>query len=133
MRITGNIGCPRWQVEDADGLMNVLAWRDALGGGIFFLEHDDAKYPYLCIRVSGDVADVVFYSEDGHCGFRCLGGEGLPEDGHTILLYEGCDPGYGEEEPNRFIVPFATACSIATEFLGRRRMPEVVSWIDPGL
>jgi hypothetical protein len=117
---------------DAGGLWDVLGWRDSAGGAIFFLEPDDASYPLLCMRVSDDVADVIFYPEDGHPGFRCLGGEGLPESGWTTLKYEGCDPSDGEKEPNRFILPFAKGCSVASDFLRELRMSESVSWLDLG-
>jgi hypothetical protein len=132
MRVIGNIGSRTWQVKDIDGLMDVLTWRDSLGGGIFFLAPDDVEYPYLCMRASGDVADVHFFPKEGRCGFRCLGGEGLPEGGLTTLLYEGCDPGSGEETPNEFILPFAIACRVAAEFLSSGRMPEGESWFDLG-
>jgi hypothetical protein len=84
------------------------------------------------MRVSGNVADIIFYPEDGHPGFRCLGGEGLPEGGWTTLLYEGSDPTDGEEEQNRFIVPFAKARDVASDFLRELRMSEAVTWLDLG-
>jgi hypothetical protein len=128
--ITGSIGSRTWRVVDDRGLSDVLGWRDFLGGAIFFLEPDDADYPLLCMRVSGNVADIIFYPTDGHPGFRCLGGEGLLEGGMTTLVYEGCDPADGEAEPNRFIVPFAKACSVASDFLHELRMSEAESWLD---
>jgi hypothetical protein len=130
LRITGAIGSRTWHVEDAAGLSAALGWRDSVGGGIFFLEPDGAHYPLLCIRVGGDVADVLFYPEEGHPGFRCLGGVGLPKGGMTTLMYEGCDPADGDVELNRFIVPFAEACAIATDFFREGRMSESVSWLD---
>ena len=72
-----------WQVDDIQGLKRVLAWRDARGGAIFWLSGEDVRYPCLGIRVSGNIADVHYFPEEGHPGFRCLGGEGLPEDGET--------------------------------------------------
>ena len=108
----------------------MLDWRDSVGGAIFFLEPDDASYPLLCMRVSGDVADIIFYPEDGHPGFRCLGGEGLLEGGWTTLMYEGCDPSDGEEEPNQFIVPYVKARAVASDFLRDLKMSEAVSWLD---
>ena len=130
MKITGNIGSRTWHVVDAGGLLDALAWRDSVGGAVFFLEPDDAAYPLLCMRVSGDVADIIFYPADGHPGFRCLCGEGLPEGGMTTLVYEGCDPGDGEAEPNEFIVPFAKARAVALDFLDELRMSGSLSWLD---
>jgi hypothetical protein len=48
----------------------------------------------------------------------------------TTFVYEGCDPGYGEETPNEFVVPFSVACAIATEFFRRERMSNAVSWFE---
>lgn len=131
MRVIGNHGSREWQVKSVHGLMGVLFDLASLGGGgKFFLVHEDSEYPYLCMRVSGNVADVHFFPEEGHSGFRCLGGEGLPEGGYTTFLYEGCDPGTGEETPNEFILPFETACRVASEFLMIRLMPESRTWLE---
>jgi hypothetical protein len=126
------VGCGRraWQVKDAQDLKKVLAWRDSRGGAAFWLSREAVEYPCLAIRVTGDIADVHFLPEDGHPGFRCLGGEGLPRGGFTTLVYEGCDPGSGEETPNEFVISFETACSIATEFFHSERMSETVSWFE---
>ncbi len=97
---------------------------------MFWLSHGDQEYPCLGIRVTGDFADVHFFPHNGHPGFQCLGGEGLPVDEMTTLVFEGCDPTTGEESPNEFIVPFSTALSIATEFLLHRRMSDAVSWFE---
>ena len=119
-----------WEVEDVQGLHQALAWRDARGGGIFFLSRENVQYPHLCIRVSGNIADVHFFPEEGHPGYRCLGDEGMPEGESTTFVYEGCDPWDGEETPNRFVVPFETARSIATAFLRSERRPDTVSWFE---
>jgi hypothetical protein len=116
-------------VDDVEGLEEVLAWRDARGGAFFWLTHDE-QYPSLAIRVSGDLADIHFFPRDGHPGFRCLGGEGMAEGGPTTLVFEGCDPGDGEDTPNEFVVPFETAKSIASEFLRSQRMSGDVSWFE---
>lgn len=119
-----------WQVEDDKSLETALAWRDDRGGAIFWLAPDEEHYPKLAIRVSGDLADVMYFPQDGHPGFRCVGGDGLPEDGFTTLVYPGCEPSTGEKEPNEFIIPFGTARSVAKEFLRSKRMSEVVSWFE---
>lgn len=119
-----------WQVNDEKGLEEVLSSRDSRGGGLFWLAHDDAKYPCLAIRVSGDVADVHFFPRDGHAGFRCLGGEGMPDDGSTMLVFEGCDPRDGEETPNWFVVPVERAISIGREFFRSKRMSDAGSWLE---
>jgi hypothetical protein len=119
-----------WQIQDAEALQHALAWRDSRGGGFFWLSLEDRKYPCMAIRVSGSIADVHYFPADGHPGFRCLGGEGLPEEGSTTLVFEGCDPRQGEETPNRFVVPFETASSVAAEFLRSQRMSPTVSWFE---
>jgi hypothetical protein len=97
---------------------------------MFSLSREGEKYPCLAIRISGDVADVHYFPREGHPGFRCLGGEGLPESGCTALVYEGSDPQDGEHTPNSFIVPVKTAYSIATVFLSTDRMSDAVSWLE---
>jgi hypothetical protein len=119
-----------WQVEDVNSLEGALAWRDDRGGGLFYLTPNDAPYPAMVIRVGGDVADVHYFPRDGHPGFRCLGGDGLPEGGWTTLVYQGCDPATGEETPNEFVVPFDTARSVAKEFFRSEQMSEAVSWFE---
>jgi hypothetical protein len=119
-----------WHLNDAAGLEDALAWRDSLGGAEFWLAHGDGKYPALAVRVSGAVADLHFFPEDRHPGFRCLGGEGLSPGGATKFVFEGCDPRSGEATPNEFVVPFATACSIAREFMQSGQKSSSVSWIE---
>jgi hypothetical protein len=117
-------------VDDDKSLEGALAWRDDRGGGIFWLTPDEERYPALAIRVSGDVADVHYFPRDGHPGFRCLGGHGLPEGGFATLVYQGCDPGSGEQTPNEFVVPLETARSVAKDFLHSKHMSEAVSWFE---
>ncbi len=119
-----------WQVRDVKELQEALAWRDARGGAIFWLSDDEDKYPAFAMRVSGDLADVHFFPKEGHPGFRGIGGEGLPADGSTRLVFQGCDPGSGEETPNDFILPFPTASSIATEFFLHKRMSSGITWLE---
>jgi hypothetical protein len=97
---------------------------------MFWLSGEDAQYPCLAIRVSGDAADVHYFPKEGHRGFQCLGGERLPKDGYTTLVYEGSDPRDGEDTPNSFIVPVKTAHSIARVFLSSDQMSDAVSWFE---
>jgi hypothetical protein len=80
--------------------------------------------------VSGDVSDVTFFPADGHPGFRCLGGEGLPKGGFTTFVFQGCDPGRGEDVPNEFVVPFSTALLVAKTFFRDKRMSDGVGWYE---
>jgi hypothetical protein len=119
-----------WQVSDGDGLRAVLAWRDKRGGAQFWLSEELEKYPVLAITVTSEVAHVIYFPREGHAGFRCLGGQGLPKDGSTTFFFDRCDPATGEEAPNEFVVPLETARSIAAEFLRTKQMSEVVSWLE---
>jgi hypothetical protein len=119
-----------WHAGDVDGLWRVLSWRDSRGGAVFCLRREGAEYPCLAIRTSGNLADIHYFAEEGHPGFRCVGGEGLPEDGETTLVFEGCDPASGEPTPNGFVVPFETAASIATEFFRTGGMLDTISWFE---
>jgi hypothetical protein len=120
----------KWLVNDVEDLKVALTWRDSRGGAWFWLSPENAEHPLLCIRITGDLADVIFFPEEGHPGFRCLGGEGMLEGEYTTLVYEGCDPRAGEETPNEFIVPLSTAYSVASEFLRSERRSEAVSWLE---
>jgi hypothetical protein len=84
----------------------------------------------LAIRVSGDLADVHFFPRDGHPGFRCLGSEGMPDVGSMRFVFQGCDPAYGEDTPNEFVVTLRTAKSIASEFLRSKRTAGHESWFE---
>jgi hypothetical protein len=119
-----------WQVSDAESLATALTWRDAVGGGIFWLSPDDEEFPTLSVRVSGEVADVHYFPYEGHPGYRCLGGESLPEGGMTTFVYEGAGPSTGEETPNEFVVSFETARSLAAEFFHTAKKPECVKWFE---
>ena len=119
-----------WQVSDANTLQEVLAWRDNRGGAEFWLCEGPEHYPILGIRVTGELTNVFFFPHKGHPGFRCLGGEGLPEDELTTFVFDGCDPWTGEDSPNEFVVPLKTACSIAAEFLWKKEMSKAVSWLE---
>ena len=110
-----------WQVNNADELAKAMAWRDDTHGAIFFLVPDDEPYPYLAVRVTADYADVHYFSFDGHPGFRCLGGEGLPEGGWIKFVYRGCDPSAGKESPNKFVVPFGKRMPLPNIFYGPAR------------
>jgi len=75
------------------------------------------------------VADVQFFPHEDHPGFRCIGGDGLPE-GDTRLIYEGADPASGEETSNEFIMPFEIALAIASEFLRTKQMAKNETWYE---
>ncbi|WP_157369849.1 hypothetical protein [Zavarzinella formosa] len=119
-----------WQVADDNDLDAALGFRDDQGGALFWLVPDEADYPTLAIRVSGDLADICYFPQDGHPGFRVLKSVGPPEGGMTTLVYRGCDPASGEVTHNEFIVPFETAHAVAKEFFRSRQMSEAVSWFE---
>lgn len=73
-----------WQVKSDKSLIAALEWRDDRGGAQFWLTPDEQKYPALAIRVSGDLADVHYFPQEGHPGFRGRDGHGLPDGGLTI-------------------------------------------------
>jgi hypothetical protein len=119
-----------WQVCDASGLHDVLTWRDKRGGARFWLSEGLEQYPVLAITVTGELADVMFYPEESHPGFRCLGGQGLPKGGSTTFVFDGCDPWTGEDSPNEFVVSLNSASLIAVEFLEKKQMSVAVSWLE---
>ena len=118
-----------WGVSNLNGLEDALAWRDSRGGALFWLSHEE-EFPLLAIRISGESADVSFFPKEGHPGFRCLGGEGLPRDQNTSFVFEGCDPTTGEDTPNEFVVSLETASSVAIEFFRKKRMSDNVPWFE---
>ncbi len=123
-------GCFSYDVENEQELEELLKKKDRCGGGLFWIAESENSYPYLGIRVTESVGDIHFFPEEGHPGFRCIGGEDLPKSGNTVLIYYGCDPADGEETPNEFIVPFATLLVVAKEFLQSKKLPESVKWLE---
>jgi len=119
-----------WQVTNAEELAAAMAWRDDKGGALFYITPDNQQYPSLAIRVTEGYADVHYFPYDGHPGFRCLEGDGLPEGGWSRFVYQGCDPGTGEDSPNEFVVPFATAAAIAKAFLQTSKRSDAFEWLE---
>jgi hypothetical protein len=119
-----------WEVDDLASLADVLSWRDERGGAMLWLTPDESRFPSLAVRISGVVADVHYFPRDGHPGFRCLGGVGLPAGGMTWLVYQGADPATGEETPNEFVVPVELAGEVAAEFFRSQQMAATVSWFE---
>jgi hypothetical protein len=131
MRIDGHHR--EWSEADETTLEQVLRFRDRVGGGQFWLCHDDGAYPAVAIRVSGDVADVHYFPFDGHPGFRALPSPSVRLDhggGTTTLLYERCDPSSGEQSPSEFIVSVDAAVSLAREFFRTGSRPSGASWFE---
>ena len=48
----------------------------------------------------------------------------------TLLVYQGADPGTGEDTPNEFVVPVELASEIAVEFFRSQQMSAAVSWYE---
>lgn len=119
-----------WDVHNEQSLELALASRDSRGGGVFWLEHMQDKFPKLAIRVSGDVADVHYFPTEDHPGFRVLGGKGLPEGGMTTLIFDGCDPGTGEDTPNEFVLTLETARATAMHFFQTGKRWDGVEWCE---
>jgi hypothetical protein len=116
-----------WPAENAEDLKAIFAWRKSLGGAIFFLPTGSDNWPLMTIRVSGNIADVIYFPRGDHPDFRCIGGQGLPLGGWTTLVYEGADPASGEENPNAFVVPFDVARAVATDFFHTNQMSSAAS------
>ncbi len=119
-----------WDVPNDESVENALSTRDVRGGGEFWLADNACKYPCLGIIVSGDLSDIHYFPYEGHPGFRCLGEAGLPPEGMSVFVFDGCDPGDGIEVPNEFVVPIATAVTVAKEFLRRKQLPTLVEWFE---
>ena len=97
---------------------------------MLWLSPDGAQYPAMALRISSGVADVHYFPHDGHPGFRCLGGDGLPAGGMTRLVYQGADPATGEDTPNEFVVPVELVGEVAAEFFRSQQMSAAVSWFE---
>ncbi len=97
---------------------------------MFWLSDGDYTFPALVLRVTGDVADVHYFPEDGHPGFRCVAIQGLLEGGVTTLVYAGCDPWTGEDTPNEFIISIESARVIAEHFFVSKLMSNAVRWLE---
>ncbi len=128
MQISANHN--KWDVHDDQGVERVLSTRDARGGGEYWLAEGVRDYPCLGVTVSGDQSAIHYFPEEGHPGFRCLGGIGLPTDGKSTFEFDGCDPGNGMEVPNGFVVPVATAVAVAKDFLRCKNLPTSAEWFE---
>jgi hypothetical protein len=119
-----------WEAHDEEGLEAILRGRDSRGGALFWLSDGAGSFPCLAIRVSGNLSDIHYFPRGEHPGFVCLGGRDLPLHATSILVFEGCDPGDGEEQSNEFIVPFATALTVAKDFFRTNQMSSSVQWFE---
>jgi hypothetical protein len=119
-----------WEVASETALERVLVQRDSRGGAEFWLSAAGQNFPCLAIQVSGAVGHVTFFPADGHPGFRCVGTKASLPDSITKLVFEGCDPGDGEQIPNRFIVPFSKALAIAKVFFRAGVIPDAEEWLE---
>ena len=119
-----------WVVDNEENLDKILRTRDDRGGNEFWLADVAGEYPSLAIIIYKNLSNISYFPKMNHPGFRCLGGEGLPPDGMTVFVYEGCDPRSGLEVPNKFVVPFTTALAIAKEFFRSRKLPASVNWFE---
>lgn len=128
MRIQGH--GKSWQADDVESVQDALAWRDKRVGALFWLAPDHENFPTLAIRISGEIADIHYFPQEGHPGFRVVGGDGLPEGEMSTLVFDGCDPASGEETPNEFVVTVETAGVVATEFFQSKQMSETVGWFE---
>lgn len=117
-----------WQVEDEASLERALAYRDRRGGAQFWFSPNNTDYPCLGFRISGEIGDIHYFPEEGRPGFRRLGGKDLPQGGMTVLVFEGCDPGDGEESPNAFILPVKEIIEVAKCFLCMHRIVDLEAW-----
>src|SRR5262249_37933540 len=116
-----------WSARDEAELETVLRRRDRRGGGLFWLFFEARAFPRRSIRVSGEWSAIDYFPNPEHPGFRRLG-DLDPSTGTTVLVYEGCDPYTGEEEPNEFLVPFATTLVVARHFFRTNGMAASVEW-----
>jgi len=122
----------KWHAQDEATIQQVLEFRDEVGGAVFWLARDDARYPTLAIRISGDMADVHYFPHEGHPGFRALAEPSVREGQPTnfLFIYEGCDPATGEETPSEFVIPLSTAIALAKEFHRSGARSSAVSWFE---
>jgi hypothetical protein len=119
-----------WNVDSEEALETALSTRDARGGAEFWLSPAKSRHPCLAVQVGGTFSSVTFFPKEDHPGFRCLGGKGLPAAGITKLIFEGCDPGDGEQIPNRFVIPFSSALAVAKVFFTGSIMSDTEDWLE---
>jgi hypothetical protein len=119
-----------WNVGSEEELVSVLSMRDASGGADLWLSRGQAEFPKLAMQIGSALGNATFFPEDGHPGFRCIGGKGLPKDGITKLIFQGCDPGDGEEVPNEFVLGFEELLSLAKFFFRTGGMSPSESWLE---
>src|SRR5262245_7810970 len=102
-------------VADEADLETALAKRYAGDANAFWLWHDDGEFPALSILIKADIAYLHYFPQEGHAGFRPVGGvAGLPDGGSaTFLLGPSTDD---VEVLNDAVVPVPTALKVARDF-----------------
>ena len=128
MRLEGN--GRSWLIEDEASLEKALAYRDRCGGAQLWLSPNNADFPCLAFRISGEVGDIHFFPKEGHPGYRRLGGKGLPHGGVKALVFDGCDPKDGEETPNLFIISPEEIIGVAKSFLCVTNIVNLEAWVE---
>ena len=127
MRLEGN--GRSWLIEDEASLERALAYRDRRGGAQLWFSPNNADFPCLAFRISGKVGDIHYFPEEGHPDFRRLGGKGLLQGGVTVLVFEGCDPGDGEESQNAFIITSKEIIGVAKSVRCMKKYGEWEAWV----
>lgn len=114
-------------------LEEILARIDSKGGGEFWFSHSGpGEYPAMLIQCSRDLATIFWFPQEGNPGFRCFRTSSDPvmPGEFTTFLWDGSDPGTGEEVPNEFVVKRSTAIAVAKEFLLSPSLPAGFSWME---
>jgi hypothetical protein len=98
-------------IREKNDLKDVLNRRDRKNGLEVWFSESPNSFPCIAVRISPPWCDILFFPHDGHPGFRCLSNDVLDE-GETMFLWQGCDPGDGELVPNEFVLPVDDAHDI---------------------
>lgn len=86
--------------------------------------------PALAIRITGGHADVHYFPEEGHPGFRALAEPPVPTNHPIVFVFEGCDPASDELTPSEFVLPVSIALAVAKEFCRTGTRSSSVSWFE---
>lgn len=129
MTMNIDFGNNTWQIQTESQLLSILNKRDSKGGAEFWL-YFLGEFPCLSIRVSGNICHIIYLINDSHPGFRLFGDQDLPNGGMTRFVWEGADPGCGEDHPNEFVVSLQKGLEVAIEFYRTESVPELEKWFE---
>ena len=117
------------EVADAHALEMVLMRRHGEDANEFWLSHGSQRYPAIALLVKGKLAALHYFPQEQHPGFRAAGNMAGLKPGAMTSFWISAG-GETVEVLNDAVMPFASALSVAKEFLISNELPQSVIWFE---